>query len=140
MGLFDFLKKNKSSNISPSNREFVSTVLKRYDDIRMQLMIAGINEGNQKAFQIVSFLHHFACPLFYAWEYWGYGHMSDFWKEDLCLEVYRKFKLKNVLEEARNTYRGISFSFPFNDLDHDGSLKKDTLEILGKLIQDLENH
>lgn len=131
---------HKNIDLSPSSREFVSAVLKKYDDMRMQLMIAVINEGNQKAMQVVMMLHEFACPIFYAWEYWGYGHMSDFWKEDLCLEIYKRFKTKNILEEVRKTHRGILDFFPFRALDNDGSLKESTIAILEKLIEDLESN
>lgn len=131
---------NDKVDLSPSSREFVSAVLKKYDDMRMQLMIAVINEGNQKAMQVVMMLHEFVCPVFYAWEYWGHGYMSDFWKEDLCLEIYKRFKSKNILEEVRKTHRSILIYFPFRALDNDGSLKEATLAILKKLIEDIENN
>lgn len=132
--------RHKNDELCPSSREFVASVLKKYDDMRMQLMIAVISEGNQKAMQIVMMLHEFVCPVFYAWEYWGYGHMRDFWKEDFCLEIYKRFKSKNILEEVRKTRRGILNFFPFMALDNDGSLKQATLAILEKLIEDLESN
>lgn len=140
MGLFNFFNKKKTAATSPLSKEYVSSVLKKYDDMRSQLMAAVINEGNQQAMQIVMMLHEFACPIFYAWEYWGYGHMSDFWKEDMCLDIYRRFKSRNVLEEVRKTHRSISNLFPFRALDQDGSLKNATIEVLDRLIQDLEKH
>lgn len=131
---------NRETDFSPSSKKFVSDVLKKYDDIRLQLMIAVINERNQEAMLIVMMLHEFACPIFYAWEYWGYGHMTDFWKEDICLDIYRRFLSKNILDEIRKSYQQMSNFFPFRVFDKDNSLKTATLAILEELIQDMENN
>lgn len=127
-----------SINGGPFSKEYILAVIKKYDEIRMQLMIAVI-QGNKQAMQVVMMLHEYACPIFYALEYWGYGHMRDFWKEDLPLAIYEKFKSKNILMEIQKSYNSTSFFFPFKAIDSDGSLKESTIAILRKLINELEN-
>lgn len=132
-------KNNQASNSTPTpiNRDYILEVINKYDDLRGQLVLAAIT-GNKQVGFILKMMHEFVCPIFYAWEYWGYGRMSDLWKEDFAIESYQRFKEKDILQETRKSYSGISVSFPFKEMDKDGSLKAATMAIMENLIQALE--
>ena len=122
-----------------SSREYIYSAIKKYDDLRSSLMFSYI-QGNKGAMAAVMMLHEFVCPIFYAWEYYGYGDITDFWKEDLPIMTYNRFKSSNVLNEVRKTYNTITrVLFPFRSFDKDGSMEKSTQAILRTLIEDLEN-
>ena len=121
-----------------SSRQFIHSVIKAYDYLRTNLMGAFL-QGNQKAIQIVMMLQDFVCPVFYAWEYFGYGKMSDIWKEDLAVEVFERFKSSDILKETRKAYNSISNGFfPFHAIDQDGGLCESTKLVLEVLIERLE--
>ena len=131
----DLVEQFKSPKV---NRNDILSTINFYDDIRAQLVSAYI-QGNKLAMNLVMMVHEFACPLFYAWEYWGYGKMSDLWKEDLAIATYNKFKSKNVLEESRKTLNAITNGiFPFRTFDNDGQICEATKNILKALISSLE--
>lgn len=120
------------------SKEFITSVVKKYDALRMQLMMSYMG-GNQQSINTVIMLHEFMAPVFYAWEYFGYGDMYDFWSEDQALGIFKKFKSSNILAETKRTYNTISNGiFPFRVIDNDGSLKNSTMRILKALIDNLE--
>ena len=100
-------------------------------------MATFFSEGNHLVLQIVCFLHEFASPVFYAWEYYGYGKMSDFWKEDKAIEAFNQFKASNIREKIQQNYTLMQHYFPFRELDTDGKLQKDTVALLGQLLKDM---
>jgi hypothetical protein len=128
-----------NQSFDASSRQFIHTVIKAYDDLRTNLMGAFL-QGNQKAIQIVMMLQDFVCPVFYAWEYFGYGKMSDIWKEDLAVDTFEKFKSSDILSETRKAYNSISNGFfPFRAIDQDGGLCESTKMVLEVLIERLES-
>lgn len=128
-----------NQSFDASSRQFIHSVIKAYDDLRTNLMGAFL-QGNQKAIQIVMMLQDFVCPVFYAWEYFGYGKMSDIWKEDLAVDTFEKFKSSDILSETRKAYNSISNGFfPFRAIDQDGGLCESTKMVLEVLIERLES-
>ncbi len=121
-----------------SSREFIYGLIMAYDGIRNNMMATYFEQGNKQAMQIAIMLHELASPVFYAWEYFGYGKMGDFWKEDLALNEFNRFKSSNVLEETRSAYNRMSIVFPLSSIDQDGKLKKCTMALLKVLIGKLE--
>ncbi len=120
------------------NRDYILSTINLYDDIRAKFVSAYLH-GNKQAIQHVMMIHEFTCPLFYAWEHFGYGKMNELWKEDLAIETYNKFKSKNVLEESRKTLIIITNGiFPFSSFDNDGKIYEATKNILKALIRALE--
>jgi len=133
-----FMALAEQFNSPKVNRNYILSTINFYDDVRAQLVSAYI-QGNKLAMHLVMMVHEFACPLFYAWEYWGYGKMSDLWKEDLAIAAYNKFKSKNALEESRKTLTAITNGiFPFRTFDSDGKICEATKHILKALINSLE--
>ena len=122
------------------NRDYILSTINFYDDVRAQLVYAYI-QGNKLAMHLIMMVHEFACPLFYAWEYFGFGKMSDLWKEDLAIETYNKYKSQNVLEESRKSLNAITNGiFPFRTFDKDGKVLESTKNILKALIKDIEEN
>lgn len=120
------------------DRECILSTINFYDDVRAQLLSAYF-QGNKLAFQLIKMVHEFTCPLFYAWEYFGYGKMADLWKEDLAIETYNRFKSRNVLEESRKNLNAITNGiFPFRTFDNDGKICEATKKILMALISALD--
>lgn len=130
-------RNDRTSNIAPVDRDFILNVINKYDDLRGQLVFSSMS-GNKQAAMILMMIHEFVCPIFYAWEYWGYGKMKDLWKEDFAIIAYERFKQKNILQEIKKSYSSISGFFPFKSVDYDGSLKAATMAILKNLIEELE--
>ena len=121
-----------------SSREYIHSLIMAYDSIRNDMMAVYFKQSKQQAMQIANILHELASPIFYAWEFFGYGKMGDFWKEDLAIKTFNEFKSSNVLEETRSTYNSLSVFFPLNAIDKDGNLKKCTLALLKVLIGKME--
>jgi len=113
---------------------FINTL----DSIRNQLMDAVILQENKKALFIIMELHEIASPVFYAWEYYGYGTITDFWKEDAAIKTYNDFS-KNALAELRrmnNAY--INGLFPLKAIDENDSLRLGLLNIITVLINEID--
>lgn len=120
------------------SKEYIASVVKKYDALRMQLMISFMG-GNKQSMVSVIMLHEFMAPIFYAWEHFGYGDMYDFWSEDQALGTFKRFKSSNILEQTKKSYYSMSQGlFPFKVIDKDDSLRKSTTAILKALIDDLE--
>lgn len=121
-----------------SNKMLIKTIIDALDKLRMQLMQTVIFESNQHALGIVMMLHEFASSIFYAWEYYGYGHISDFWKEDAAIVTYESFKsdaLRKLKHQAQFLNPEI---FPLREIDTNGSLRQGFCIIIPKLIEDIE--
>lgn len=135
-----FMALTEQFNSHRINRDYILSTINFYDDVRAQLVYAYI-QGNKLAMHLIMMVHEFACPLFYAWEYFGFGKMSDLWKEDLAIETYNKYKSQNVLEESRKSLNAITNGiFPFRTFDKDGKVLESTKNILKALIKDIEEN
>lgn len=131
-------QQSESKDSNSIDRDYILTTINFYDDVRSQLVSAYL-QGNKLAIQLVMMVHEFTCPLFYAWEYFGYGKMNELWKEDLAIATYNKFKSKDVLDESRKSLNAINNGvFPFRTFDHDGKICEATKKILNVLIKALE--
>ena len=132
------MRQPKTEESASIDRDYILSTINFYDDIRAQL-VSSYLQGDKLAFRLIMGVHEFTCPLFYAWEHFGYGKMEDLWKEDLAIETYNKFKSKNVLEESRKSLNAISSGiFPFRTFDHDGKKSEATKNIIKALIRALE--
>lgn len=130
--------KGNTENNSPSSREFILPIIQKIDSLRTQLMQSAILEGNKTALMSAMMLHDVASSVFYAWEYYGYGHISDFWKEDAAIATYNKFKtniLKNLIQQHTSFINGF---FPLKAIDNDGSLQNSMIKIIESLIEKLK--
>lgn len=128
-------EKIKSTSI---NRDYILSTINFYDSVREEL-VSDYLQGNKFAFRLISMLHEDVCPLFYAWEYFGYGRMNELWKEDLAIETYNNFKSRNVLEECRKNLNALNNGlFIFRVYDDDGKNLEATKNILKALIKALD--
>ena len=128
-------EKFKSTSI---NRDYILSTINFYDSVREEL-VSDYLQGNKFAFRLISMLHEDVCPLFYAWEYFGYGRMNELWKEDLAIETYNNFKSRNVLEECRRNLNALNSGlFIFRVYDDDGKFLEATKNILKALIKALD--
>lgn len=135
-----FMALTEQFNSHRINRDYILSTINFYDNVRAQLVYAYV-QGNKLAMHLIMMVHEFACPLFYAWEYFGFGKMSDLWKEDLAIETYNKYKSQNVLEESRKSLNAITNGiFPFRTFDKDGKVLESTKNILKALIKDIEEN
>mgnify|MGYP004444256079 CR=1 FL=1 len=129
---------NASGNQIARDKNFIVNVIKQYSALRMELM-RSFMQGNQKSMNTVIMLHMFMCPIFYAWQKFGYGDMYDFWSEDQALGTFEKFKKSNILKEVKSSISLLSSGiFPFRIIDKDDSLRQSTIAILKELEKELE--
>ena len=134
------MKQPEPEDFAYIDRDYILSAINFYNDIRAQLVSAYL-QGDKLAFQLIMGVHEFTCPLFYAWEHFGYGKMEDLWKEDLAIEIFNKFKSKNVLEESHKSLNAITNGiFPFRTFDRDGKICEATKNIMKALIRALKYH
>lgn len=147
--IFDFLRKEEQHEYGEANchqndnkdvlpKEIVLSTIISLDNLRSQLMTEAIIGGNKVALMSALMLHQVACPAFYALEYYEYGRITDYWKEDAAIDVFENFK-KNPLEGLKKDLTLYENElFPLRTIDKNGALLRNMITIIKVLLKELE--